>query len=54
MGGVSESTFQIDPTGNEYGGPTGLFKGTFPSISLHFLISHRFIVFFFSFFASII
>ncbi|KAJ8616535.1 hypothetical protein MRB53_035907 [Persea americana] len=28
MGGVSESTFQIDPTGNEYGGPTGLFKGT--------------------------
>ncbi|RWR96305.1 NADH:ubiquinone oxidoreductase intermediate-associated protein 30 [Cinnamomum micranthum f. kanehirae] len=28
MGGVSESAFQIDPTGNEYGGPTGLFKGT--------------------------
>lgn len=28
MGGVSESTFQIDPTGNEFGGPTGLFKGT--------------------------
>ncbi|KAL5989740.1 hypothetical protein ACLOJK_010634 [Asimina triloba] len=23
MGGVSESTFQIDPTGNEKGGPTG-------------------------------
>ncbi|XP_058095521.1 protein HIGH CHLOROPHYLL FLUORESCENCE PHENOTYPE 173, chloroplastic [Magnolia sinica] len=28
MGGVSEGTFQIDPTGNENGGPTGLFKGT--------------------------
>lgn len=27
MGGVSESTFQIDPTGSENGGPTGLFKG---------------------------
>ncbi|KAF5738269.1 hypothetical protein HS088_TW13G01165 [Tripterygium wilfordii] len=27
MGGVSESTFQIDPTGGENGGPTGLFKG---------------------------
>ncbi|OVA19989.1 NADH:ubiquinone oxidoreductase intermediate-associated protein 30 [Macleaya cordata] len=27
MGGVSESKFQIDPTGNENGGPTGLFKG---------------------------
>ncbi|KAL5989730.1 hypothetical protein ACLOJK_010624 [Asimina triloba] len=27
MGGVSESTFQIDPTGNEKGGPTGVFKG---------------------------
>ncbi|KAG1335269.1 hypothetical protein COCNU_03G013880 [Cocos nucifera] len=27
MGGVSESTFQVDPTGNEYGGPSGLFKG---------------------------
>ena len=27
MGGVSESTFHIDPTGNEDGGPTGLFKG---------------------------
>eukprot|EP00262_Sarcandra_glabra_P013922 TRINITY_DN394_c0_g1_i1.p1 TRINITY_DN394_c0_g1~~TRINITY_DN394_c0_g1_i1.p1 ORF type:complete len:621 (-),score=100.40 TRINITY_DN394_c0_g1_i1:157-1965(-) len=27
MGGVSESSFQIDPTGNEYGGPTGFFKG---------------------------
>ncbi|KAK1276844.1 hypothetical protein QJS04_geneDACA023659 [Acorus gramineus] len=27
MGGVSESTFQINPTGNEYGGPVGLFKG---------------------------
>ncbi|KAF5943930.1 hypothetical protein HYC85_018007 [Camellia sinensis] len=27
MGGASESTFQIDPTGGENGGPSGLFKG---------------------------
>nr|XP_019704506.1 uncharacterized protein LOC105040590 [Elaeis guineensis] len=27
MGGVSESMFQVDATGNEYGGPSGLFKG---------------------------
>ncbi|KAG5562021.1 hypothetical protein RHGRI_004905 [Rhododendron griersonianum] len=27
MGGVSESSFQVDPTGGENGGPTGLFKG---------------------------
>ncbi|ONI10760.1 hypothetical protein PRUPE_4G066900 [Prunus persica] len=27
MGGVSESTFQIDPNGGENGGPTGIFKG---------------------------
>ncbi|PRQ29228.1 putative NADH:ubiquinone oxidoreductase intermediate-associated protein [Rosa chinensis] len=27
MGGVSESTFLIDPNGSENGGPTGLFKG---------------------------
>lgn len=27
MGGVSESTFLIDPSGNENGGPTGVFKG---------------------------
>ncbi|XP_050223646.1 protein HIGH CHLOROPHYLL FLUORESCENCE PHENOTYPE 173, chloroplastic [Mercurialis annua] len=27
MGGVSESTFQIDTTGGENGGPTGIFKG---------------------------
>ncbi|XP_072977863.1 protein HIGH CHLOROPHYLL FLUORESCENCE PHENOTYPE 173, chloroplastic isoform X2 [Typha angustifolia] len=27
MGGVSESNFQVDPTGSEIGGPTGLFKG---------------------------
>lgn len=27
MGGISESTFQIDPTGSENGGPTGLFRG---------------------------
>ncbi|KAK3152579.1 hypothetical protein QOZ80_2BG0160930 [Eleusine coracana subsp. coracana] len=28
MGGVSESTFQILPTGSETSGPTGLFRGT--------------------------
>lgn len=27
MGGVSESTLQIDPTGGEDGGPAGIFKG---------------------------
>ncbi|XP_021907610.1 uncharacterized protein LOC110821941 [Carica papaya] len=27
MGGVSQSTFQIDPTGGEDGGPTGIFRG---------------------------
>nr|GEV26422.1 NAD(P)-binding Rossmann-fold superfamily protein [Tanacetum cinerariifolium] len=27
MGGVSQSSFQIDPKGSENGGPTGLFKG---------------------------
>ncbi|KAL2343270.1 hypothetical protein Fmac_004555 [Flemingia macrophylla] len=27
MGGVSESNFQIDPSGSENGGPTGVFKG---------------------------
>lgn len=27
MGGVSESTFQFDPSGGEDGGPTGVFKG---------------------------
>ncbi|KAL5188200.1 putative complex I intermediate-associated protein 30 [Glycine soja] len=27
MGGVSESTFQIDPSGGENGVPTGIFKG---------------------------
>nr|KYP36328.1 hypothetical protein KK1_042549 [Cajanus cajan] len=27
MGGVSESNFQIDPSGAENGGPTGVFKG---------------------------
>ncbi|KAL9329447.1 hypothetical protein ACSQ67_004450 [Phaseolus vulgaris] len=26
MGGVSESTYQIDPSGGENGGPTGVFK----------------------------
>lgn len=27
MGGVSQSSFQIDPKGSENGGPTGFFKG---------------------------
>lgn len=27
MGGVSQSSFEIDPKGSENGGPTGLFKG---------------------------
>ncbi|XP_020587657.1 uncharacterized protein LOC110029627 isoform X2 [Phalaenopsis equestris] len=27
MGGVSQSTFFVDPTGSEDGGPTGIFKG---------------------------
>ena len=27
IGGVSESTFQIDPSEGENGGPTGIFKG---------------------------
>ncbi|CAJ2677352.1 unnamed protein product [Trifolium pratense] len=31
MGGVSESTFQIDPNGSENGGPTGVFKGVVSS-----------------------
>jgi len=29
MGGVSQSTFIIDPKGGENGGPTGIFKGLF-------------------------
>lgn len=29
MGGVSESTFQIDRNGGESGKPAGLFKGLF-------------------------
>jgi len=29
MGGVSESTFQILPTGSESSEPTGLFRGIF-------------------------
>ena len=31
MGGVSESSFVIDPTGGEKGGPTGVFRGLFYS-----------------------
>ncbi|CAL5214190.1 unnamed protein product [Lathyrus oleraceus] len=31
MGGVSESTFQIDSNGSENGGPTGVFKGVVSS-----------------------
>lgn len=41
MGGVSESTFQVDPTGGENGGPTGVFKGLFLlnfSISVYVLL----------------
>lgn len=33
MGGVSESTFVIDASGGENGGPTGIFKGLFLSDS---------------------
>lgn len=43
MGGVSESTFQIDRRGSEIGGPTGVFKGfscqTAPPLSSHYLVS---------------
>lgn len=37
MGGVSESSFQVDPTGGENGGPTGLFKGCFLSSPCTFM-----------------
>ncbi|KAK6124251.1 hypothetical protein DH2020_042003 [Rehmannia glutinosa] len=41
MGGVSESTFQIDPNGGENGGPTGIFRDIqrelWVKISLNFL-----------------
>lgn len=30
MGGVSEGKFQIDPSGSEKSGPTGVFKGLGP------------------------
>jgi len=41
MGGVSESTFQILPTGSETGGPTGLFKGIcFSSLNLVYEMLH--------------
>jgi hypothetical protein len=39
MGGVSESTFQILPTGSESSGPTGLFKGIF--IFIHRILDMR-------------
>lgn len=38
MGGVSQSTFQIDRTGGENGGPTGLFKGLFLSSPVAYAI----------------
>jgi hypothetical protein len=34
MGGVSESAFQIQPTGSETGEATGLFKGDLFSLCL--------------------
>jgi hypothetical protein len=34
MGGVSESAFQIQPTGSETGEATGLFKGDLVSFIL--------------------
>jgi hypothetical protein len=37
MGGVSESTFQIDITGSEVGGPTGVVKGLFLLETFNFL-----------------
>lgn len=42
MGGVSESTFEIDRRGSEIGGPTGVFKGLFlsdpsTSVSIFFI-----------------
>lgn len=37
MGGVSEGKFQIDPTGSEKGGPTGVFKGLVPFFTPFFL-----------------
>ena len=39
MGGVSESAFQIQPTGSETGEATGLFKG------IWFLYSYLYIFF---------
>jgi len=35
MGGVSESTYQIDPSGGENGGPTGVFKGMCQILEMH-------------------
>lgn len=42
MGGVSQSTFQIDPTGGEDGGPTGIFRGLFLS-TCSFILLHSFL-----------
>lgn len=39
MGGVSESNFQIDTTGGENGGPTGIFRGLFQLNSFAQVIS---------------
>ncbi|CAL0306473.1 unnamed protein product [Lupinus luteus] len=33
MGGVSESNFQVDPSGGENGGPTGVFKGVVSTLN---------------------
>lgn len=41
MGGVSESTFRIDPTGGENGKPTGLFTG----LSSQILVNYIYILF---------
>ena len=41
MGGVSESTFIIDTTGGEKGGPAGLFKGLS-------VVKHSFLIQYFS------
>lgn len=42
MGGVSESTFQIDPSCGENGGPTGVFKGLYQRLAFASLIECSF------------